>query len=159
MTTQEIFEKYWDAMVTTNIRLGGFDENVVRTILHLAIRDVDLGARNAAAASLIDDRDSWRALAEGLKADVADLHQRLAAALQKCDSQALRVVGLEAMVADQPGYEEQQNRLMRWLIDNEPEASLACDADQGVAGAIIDILEKQRQALSLIHISEPTRPY
>lgn len=148
MTTQEIFEKYWDAMVTTNIRLGGFDENVVRTILHLAIRDAASGAPEVDIAAIADVRNTWRALAEGLKADVADLHQQLANALQMCDSQALRLVVLEAMVAEQPRYEEQQNRLMRWLIDNEPEASLACDADHGVAGAILDILDKQRQAIA-----------
>ncbi|MDQ5917690.1 MAG: hypothetical protein QG660_802, partial [Pseudomonadota bacterium] len=87
-------------------------------------------------------------LISALQGDVRLLRQQVAEARTERDRQKFKVIGLRAAVAEQPHYEEQQNRLMRWLIDNEPEASLACDADKGVAGAIIDTLEKQRLAIA-----------
>lgn len=155
MTTEQIFERYWQAMKAASLAEGAISRSTIAMALHLAIGDARMAGEASVivdavneTSKLVDDRNTWRSLAEGLQADVASLHQRLATALEKCDSQTLRMVSLEAMVSEQPGYEEQQNRLMRWLIDNEPEASLACDADQGVAGAIIDILDKQRLAIA-----------
>ena len=83
MTAQDFFEKYWDAMVTTNIRLGGFDESVVRTILHLAIGDAvavgqALAGQEAATLRQRLERSHERALAlqaelDSALADVAAL--------------------------------------------------------------------------------------
>ena len=130
-----VFEKHWDALVTTAESTSALSLPAVRLALHLAIRDaheagrelwcsddnpppqikaLELNIALGEVDKLSQERNTWRSLAEGLQADVASLHQRLATALEKCDSQALRMVSLEAMVADQPGYEEQQNRLMRW---------------------------------------------
>lgn len=148
MNTNAIFEKYWDALKHASLAEGNISRSTIAMALHLAIEDAALGASQADEAALVDDRDSWRALAGGFQADVADLRQKLTTIRQERDDQTLRIVMLEARAVMQHSYEEQQNRLMRWLIDNEPEASLACDADQGVAGATIDILERQRQTIA-----------
>lgn len=148
MNTNAIFEKYWGALKHASLAEGNISRSTIAMALHLAIEDAALGASPADDAALVDDRDSWRALAEGLQTDAADLRQKLTTIRQERDAQIFRIVSLEATATEQHGYEEQQNRLMRWLIDNEPEASLACDADQGVAGAVIGILEKQRQAIA-----------
>lgn len=88
-----------------------------------------------------------RADAEG-HAAMLQLRAELASALADVKALGEELRKAEAMTAEQPGYEEQQNRLMRWLIDNEPEASLACDADKGVAGVIIALLDKQRLSIA-----------
>lgn len=51
----------------------------------------------------------------------------------------------EAMTAEQPGYEEQQNALTRWLIDN---ASERIPQHRTVAGAVIAVLDEQRAAIA-----------
>lgn len=151
MNTNTIFEKHWDALVTTAENAGVLALPAVRLALHLAIkdaRDTEREMRDDKMDKLGQDRDSWRALAEGFRGDVADLHQKLTTLQQERTDHISRIILLEAAITEQPHYEDQQNRLMRWLIDNEPEASLTCDADQDVAGAIIDILEKQRLAIA-----------
>ena len=85
-------------------------------------------------------------LISALQGDVRLLRQQVAEARTERDRQKFKVIGLRAAVAEQPHYEEQQNRLMRWLIDNEPTASLDIKGNLDVASIIIAVLERQRQA-------------
>ena len=161
-----IFEKYWDALTTTAIGAKALSHEAVRLALLLAIKEAsaDQPTQSAAwqreaesAIGQIGRLNEWLEQKEiGLYSNpnhdtagailsaVGYRDQQLAIARAELASALADVTALgeelrkaEAMTAEQPGYEEQQNRLMRWLIDNEPEASLACDADKGVAGVII----------------------
>lgn len=138
-----IFEKHWDALVTTAESTSALSLPAVRLALHLAIRDAHDAGREMWCSDMSSDLTP-----QGRALELDNALSEIDKLRQERNELRQRVTMLEAMTAEQPGYEEQQNRLMRWLIDNEPEASLACDADQGVAGAVIDILEKQRQAIA-----------
>lgn len=82
--------------------------------------------------------------AEGHTA-MLQLRAELASALADVKALGEELRKAEAMTAKQPDYDKQQNALLtQWLIDNEPAASLTCDDDKGVAGVIIDTLNRQR---------------
>lgn len=138
-----IFEKHWDALVTTAESTSALSLPAVRLALHLAIRDAHEAGREMWCSDMSSDLTP-----QGRALELDNALGEIDKLRQERNELRQRVAKLEAMTAEQPGYEEQQNRLMRWLIDNEPEASLACDADQGVAGAIITLLDKQRLTIA-----------
>lgn len=174
---EAIFAKYFNGLQETNVRLGGIDEAAVRLALHLAIADA-LALREPAlpacrVSNATDQRiaewqqsqivrlNEWLEInrtdlyfngdfdtAQAILAALASLEERLTASQAIIADLRVALRKAEVITAEQPGYEEQQNRLMRWLIDNEPEASLACDADKGVAGVIIALLDKQRLSIA-----------
>jgi hypothetical protein len=169
---ETIFAKYFNGLRETNVRLGGIDEAAVRLAMHLAITDA-LALRDPAppachVSNATDQRiaewqqsqigrlNEWLEInrtdlyfngdfdtAQAILAALASLEERLTASQAIIADLRVALRKAEVITAEQPGYEEQQNRLMRWLIDNEPVASLTCD-DKGVAGVIIDTLNKQR---------------
>lgn len=168
MTTQEIFDKYLQALKHASLAEGNISRSTIAMALHLAIEDAALtgvpesalvAAQNEAAmlrqqrATAHQEIDTLRQhladaikLISALQGDVRLLRQQVAEARTERDRQNFKVIGLRAAVAEQPHYEEQQNRLMRWLIDNEPTASLDIKGNLDVASIIIAVLERQRQA-------------
>jgi hypothetical protein len=168
MTTQEIFDKYLQALKHASLAEGNISRSTIAMALHLAIEEAALtgvpesalvAAQNEAAmlrqqrATAHQEIDTLRQhladaikLISALQGDVRLLRQQVAEARTERDRQKFKVIGLRAAVAEQPHYEEQQNRLMRWLIDNEPTASLDIKSNLDVASIIIAVLERQRQA-------------
>ena len=84
-------------------------------------------------------------LTSALCGDIAELDRLLTKVRTEHAERKFKVIGLRAAVAKQLRFEDQQNRLMRWLIDNEPTASLDIEGNLDVVGVIIAILERQRQ--------------
>ena len=168
MTTQEIFDKYLQALKHASLAEGNISRSTIAMALHLAIEEAALtgvpesalvAAQNEAAmlrqqrAAAHQEIDTLRQhladaikLTSALQGDVRLLRQQVAEARTERDRQKFKIIGLRAAVAEQPHYEEQQNRLMRWLIDNEPTASLDIKSNLDVASIIIAVLERQRQA-------------
>jgi transcriptional regulator of nitric oxide reductase len=168
MTTQEIFDKYFQALKHASLAEGNISRSTIAMALHLAIEEAALtgvpesalvAAQNEAAmlrqqrATAHQEIDTLRQhladaikLISALQGDVRLLRQQVAEARTERDRQKFKVIGLRAAVAEQPHYEEQQNRLMRWLIDNEPTASLDIKGNLDVASIIIAVLERQRPA-------------
>ena len=172
MTTQEIFDKYLQALKHASLAEGNISRSTIAMALHLAIEEAALtgvpesalvAAQNEAAmlcqqrATAHQEIDTLRQhladaikLISALQGDVRLLRQQVAEARTERDRQKFKVIGLRAAVAEQPHYEEQQNRLMRWLIDNEPAASLDIKGNLDVASIIIAVLERQRQAATAV---------
>jgi hypothetical protein len=203
VSTDTIFEKYWDALVTTAESTSVLSHPAVRLALRLAIKEAS--ADQLAAPPVTWQREAESACQQiarlnewleksnpalyhspshdtvdavlaalgnlqhdlatsyartnttdalhkseliGLRGQLATARAELDSALADVTSPRADLRRAEAMTVEQPYYEEQQNRLTRWLIDNEPVASLSCDNDKGVAGVIIALLDKQRLAIA-----------
>lgn len=180
-----IFEKHWDALVTTAESTSTLSLPAVRLALHLAIRDAHDAGREMWCSDnmssnltpqgkaleldnalgeidkLRQDRNALLAqitrLGEWLKVNAREQFDRLHTTTiddaidvldmrqEEINELRQRVANLEAMTAEHPGYEEQQNRLMRWLIDNEPER---ITDHRTVAGAVVSILDEWRAAIT-----------
>ena len=57
-----------------------------------------------------------------VRRDIAELDRLLTKVRTEPVERKFNVIGLRAVVAEQLRFEDQQNRLMRWLIDNESTA-------------------------------------
>lgn len=171
---ETIFAKYFNGLRETSVRLGGIDEAAVRLAMHLAIADA-LALREPAppachVSNATDQRiaewqqsqivrlNEWLEInrtdlyfngdfdtAQAILAALASLEERLTASQAFIADLRVALRKAEAMTAEQPGYEEQQNALTRWLIDN---ASERIPQHRTVAGAVIAVLDEQRAAIA-----------
>lgn len=171
---ETIFAKYFNGLRETSVRLGGIDEAAVRLAMHLAITDA-LALREPAppachVSNATDQRiaewqqsqivrlNEWLEInrtdlyfngdfdtAQAILAALASLEERLTASQAIIADLRVALRKAEVITAEQPGYEEPQNRLMRWLIDN---ASERIPQHRTVAGAVIAVLDEQRAAIA-----------
>ena len=171
---ETIFAKYFNGLRETNVRLGGIDEAAVRLAMHLAIADALALREPASPACRVGNKTDQRTAewqqsqivrlnewleinrtdlyfdgtldtAQAILAALADLQGNLTTALGEAADLRAALRKAEAMAAEQPGYEEQQNALTRWLIDHAPEH---IPQHYTVAGTIIAVLDEQRTTIA-----------